>query len=84
MLAHPNCQTQTLASAGLAAFSPSTRHKPSCPAASPSWTPPACSVNHISKVCSSIDASVAFYRDILGFIVIKRPQSFEESFEGCW
>ncbi|KAL4452469.1 hypothetical protein ABPG75_008131 [Micractinium tetrahymenae] len=42
------------------------------------------SVNHISKVCSSIEASVAFYRDILGFIVIKRPQSFEESFEGCW
>lgn len=41
-------------------------------------------MNHISKVCSSIDASVAFYRDILGFIVIKRPQSFEESFEGCW
>lgn len=42
------------------------------------------SVNHISKVCSSVAASVAFYRDVLGFMLVKRPQSFEDSFEGCW
>lgn len=42
------------------------------------------SVNHISKVCSCLAASVAFYRDVLGFIVVKRPSSFDQSFEGCW
>lgn len=42
------------------------------------------SINHISKVCSNVAASAAFYRDVLGFIVIKRPSQFDESFEGCW
>lgn len=42
------------------------------------------SINHVSKVCSNVEASVAFYRDVLGFVVVKRPQSFNESFEGCW
>jgi hypothetical protein len=42
------------------------------------------SINHISKVCSSVEASVAFYRDVLGFILVKRPQSFNDSFQGCW
>ena len=42
------------------------------------------SINHISKVCSSVEASAAFYRDVLGFILVKRPQSFNDSFEGCW
>ena len=42
------------------------------------------SINHISMVCSNLEASVAFYRDVLGFIVVKRPQSFNETFEGCW
>ncbi|PRW57501.1 metallothiol transferase [Chlorella sorokiniana] len=41
-------------------------------------------VNHISKVCSDVAKSVEFYRDVLGFIVVKRPQTFDETFEGCW
>jgi catechol 2,3-dioxygenase-like lactoylglutathione lyase family enzyme len=42
------------------------------------------SINHISKVCSNVEASVAFYREVLGFILIKRPTTFNNTFEGAW
>lgn len=40
------------------------------------------SLNHISLVCRDVDASARFYRDVLGFVEVKRPSSLE--FEGCW
>jgi catechol 2,3-dioxygenase-like lactoylglutathione lyase family enzyme len=27
---------------------------------------------------------VAFYRNVLGFILVKRPHTFNETFEGAW
>lgn len=39
-------------------------------------------INHISRVCSSLSRSLAFYRDVLGFVEIKRPDSFD--FDGAW
>lgn len=39
-------------------------------------------LNHISLVCKDLVQSVAFYRDVLGFVEIRRPQSFD--FEGSW
>lgn len=39
------------------------------------------SVNHISHVCNDVEASVAFYRDVLGFQQICRPNF---SFPGAW
>ncbi|CAI8611828.1 unnamed protein product [Vicia faba] len=40
------------------------------------------SVNHISLICKSLDESINFYQNILGFIPIRRPGSFD--FEGAW
>ncbi|GMH40970.1 hypothetical protein BSKO_08880 [Bryopsis sp. KO-2023] len=40
------------------------------------------SLNHISLLCKDVERSRHFYRDILGFFEILRPQSFD--FEGCW
>ncbi|OMP00112.1 hypothetical protein COLO4_12920 [Corchorus olitorius] len=40
------------------------------------------SLNHISLVCRSIEESISFYQDILGFIPIRRPGSFD--FDGAW
>ncbi|KAI4379284.1 hypothetical protein MLD38_005602 [Melastoma candidum] len=40
------------------------------------------SLNHISLVCGSVDQSVSFYRDFLGFVPIRRPSSFD--FDGAW
>ncbi|CAD7704645.1 unnamed protein product [Ostreobium quekettii] len=39
-------------------------------------------LNHVSLVCKDLDKSVAFYRDLLGFEEVRRPQSFD--FEGSW
>lgn len=39
-------------------------------------------LNHISRVCKDVQASAAFYRDVLGFEQVKRPSSFD--FEGAW
>jgi len=39
-------------------------------------------INHISRVCSSLTKSLEFYRDVLGFVEIKRPDSFD--FDGAW
>ncbi|KAE8794438.1 Glyoxalase [Hordeum vulgare] len=43
---------------------------------------PLASLNHISVVCRSLESSLGFYRDVLGFIQIRRPGSFD--FDGAW
>ncbi|KAM7470330.1 hypothetical protein LguiA_008513 [Lonicera macranthoides] len=43
---------------------------------------PLLSLNHVSYVCKSVVASVKFYEEVLGFVLIKRPSSFD--FEGAW
>jgi catechol 2,3-dioxygenase-like lactoylglutathione lyase family enzyme len=40
------------------------------------------SVNHISLICKSVNESVDFYQNVLGFIPIRRPGSFD--FDGKW
>ncbi|CAK8535686.1 unnamed protein product [Lathyrus sativus] len=40
------------------------------------------SVNHISFICKSLDESIDFYQNVLGFVPIRRPGSFD--FEGAW
>ncbi|XP_054804189.1 glyoxylase I 4-like [Prosopis cineraria] len=43
---------------------------------------PLISLNHVSFVCNNVSQSVKFYEDVLGFVLIKRPSSF--NFEGAW
>ncbi|KAL4556140.1 hypothetical protein LXL04_038783 [Taraxacum kok-saghyz] len=43
---------------------------------------PLLSLNHISFICKSVPRSVKFYRDVLGFVGIRRPSSFD--FAGAW
>ncbi|KAG9442922.1 hypothetical protein H6P81_018776 [Aristolochia fimbriata] len=43
---------------------------------------PLLSLNHVSFLCRSVQRSVKFYQDVLGFSLIKRPSSFD--FEGAW
>ncbi|KAI6678823.1 hypothetical protein NL676_039619 [Syzygium grande] len=43
---------------------------------------PLLSLNHVSFVCKSLAESVRFYERVLGFVLIKRPSSF--NFEGAW
>ncbi|WOL06247.1 hypothetical protein Cni_G14980 [Canna indica] len=43
---------------------------------------PVVSLNHVSLLCSSVQDSVKFYHQVLGFEPIKRPSSF--NFEGAW
>ena len=40
------------------------------------------SLNHISRNCRDLNASVNFYEHVLGFVPIKRPGSFD--FDGSW
>ncbi|KAA8540477.1 hypothetical protein F0562_024604 [Nyssa sinensis] len=40
------------------------------------------SVNHISLVCRSLEKSIGFYQNILGFVPVRRPGSFD--FDGAW
>ncbi|MQM14444.1 hypothetical protein Taro_047372 [Colocasia esculenta] len=40
------------------------------------------SLNHVSFLCESVDTSAHFYEQVLGFVPIKRPSSFD--FEGAW
>ncbi|KAI9074748.1 hypothetical protein K1719_021414 [Acacia pycnantha] len=40
------------------------------------------SVNHISLVCKSVEESIDFYQNVLGFFPIRRPGSFD--FDGAW
>jgi hypothetical protein len=50
--------------------------------ASSSTTMPLLSLNHVSFLCKSVSKSFRFYEDVLGFVLIKRPSSFD--FEGTW
>ncbi|XP_072964979.1 glyoxylase I 4-like [Typha angustifolia] len=43
---------------------------------------PLTSLNHISLVCRSVDNSLNFYQNVLGFTPIRRPGSFD--FDGAW
>lgn len=43
---------------------------------------PLLSLNHVSFVCKSVNKSVQFYEQVLGFVLIKRPSSFD--FKGAW
>ncbi|KAA8541898.1 hypothetical protein F0562_023050 [Nyssa sinensis] len=40
------------------------------------------SLNHISLVCKSVEESIDFYQNILGFVPVRRPGSFD--FDGAW
>ncbi|KAJ8452798.1 hypothetical protein Cgig2_014561 [Carnegiea gigantea] len=40
------------------------------------------SLNHISLICRSVEESMDFYQNVLGFIPIRRPGSFD--FNGAW
>ncbi|OAY52844.1 metallothiol transferase FosB [Manihot esculenta] len=40
------------------------------------------SLNHISLLCRSLEESIEFYQNILGFVPIRRPGSFD--FDGAW
>ncbi|XP_010271469.1 PREDICTED: uncharacterized protein LOC104607511 [Nelumbo nucifera] len=43
---------------------------------------PLLSLNHVSLLCRSVSNSVRFYEQVLGFVSIKRPSSF--NFHGAW
>ncbi|CAD6239964.1 unnamed protein product [Miscanthus lutarioriparius] len=43
---------------------------------------PLTALNHISVVCRCLESSLRFYRDVLGFVPIRRPGSFD--FDGAW
>ncbi|KAI8544341.1 hypothetical protein RHMOL_Rhmol08G0288900 [Rhododendron molle] len=40
------------------------------------------SLNHISLICKSVEESIDFYMNVLGFVPIRRPDSFD--FDGAW
>ncbi|TQD96955.1 hypothetical protein C1H46_017435 [Malus baccata] len=40
------------------------------------------SLNHISLICRSVEESINFYQNVLGFVPIRRPGSFD--FDGAW
>lgn len=43
---------------------------------------PLMALNHISRLCKSVDASVRFYVKALGFVLIHRPPALH--FTGTW
>jgi hypothetical protein len=43
---------------------------------------PLMALNHISRLCKSVDASVRFYVKALGFVLIHRPPALD--FSGAW
>uniref|UniRef100_A0ACD5U7U8 Uncharacterized protein n=1 Tax=Avena sativa TaxID=4498 RepID=A0ACD5U7U8_AVESA len=43
---------------------------------------PLASLNHISIVCRSVEESLDFYMNVLGFVPVRRPGSF--NFDGAW
>jgi len=43
---------------------------------------PLSSLNHISLLCRSVEASLDFYQNVLGFTPIRRPGSLD--FDGAW
>ncbi|CAK9236323.1 unnamed protein product [Sphagnum tenellum] len=45
-------------------------------------TLPLKSLNHISRNCKDLEASIEFYQHLLGFVPVKRPGSL--NFAGAW
>ncbi|XP_074556845.1 glyoxylase I 4-like [Curcuma longa] len=43
---------------------------------------PLTSLNHISILCKSVESSLLFFQNVLGFVPIRRPSSF--TFDGAW
>ncbi|KAJ0734351.1 putative glyoxalase/Bleomycin resistance protein/Dihydroxybiphenyl dioxygenase [Helianthus annuus] len=43
---------------------------------------PLLALNHVSFICKSVSQSVKFYEDVLGFVLVRRPSSFD--FQGAW
>ena len=43
---------------------------------------PISSISHLSRVVKDVEKSSAFYTNVLGFVPVRRPSSFE--FEGSW
>lgn len=43
---------------------------------------PLMALNHISRLCKSVDAAVRFYVKALGFVLIHRPPALD--FSGAW
>ncbi|KAH6765871.1 Lactoylglutathione lyase / glyoxalase I family protein [Perilla frutescens var. hirtella] len=43
---------------------------------------PLMALNHVSRVCRSVKESIEFYTKVLGFVLMKRPESFD--FDGAW
>ncbi|KAL6780895.1 hypothetical protein ACKKBG_A08915 [Auxenochlorella protothecoides x Auxenochlorella symbiontica] len=39
-------------------------------------------LNHVSFVVADVAIAAQFYRDVLGFTLVRRPSSFH--FDGCW
>ncbi|XP_020595022.1 uncharacterized protein LOC110035123 [Phalaenopsis equestris] len=53
-----------------------------CKIETPGASLPLTSLNHISIVCRSVEESLDFYQNVLGFFPIRRPGSFD--FDGAW
>ena len=43
---------------------------------------PISSISHLSRVVRDVEKSSAFYTNVLGFVPVRRPSSFD--FEGSW
>lgn len=43
---------------------------------------PLMALNHVSRLCMSVEASVEFYTKVLGFVTIHRPPTL--GFDGAW
>lgn len=43
---------------------------------------PLTSLNHVSLACRSVQRSLDFYQNVLGFVPVRRPGSFD--FDGAW
>lgn len=43
---------------------------------------PLLSLNHVSFTCENVERSCEFYRRVLGFVLVRRPSSFD--FRGAW
>ena len=59
--------------------SPLRAHQPHPPSLPPPPPPP---LTRSSRVCKDVNSSAQFYRDVLGFLEVQRPSSFD--FEGSW
>ncbi len=65
-----------------AASSMTTDARTSSASASAVATLPLKSLNHISRNCKDLEASIEFYQHLLGFVPVKRPGSL--NFAGAW